>query len=48
MLDARAANRFYGKAPEPRAGVRAGHMPNALNLPYVNLLDNGAFKSLTE
>ncbi|NMP30372.1 sulfurtransferase [Thalassotalea sp. M1531] len=48
VLDARAANRFYGKAPEPRAGVRAGHMPNALNLPYANLLDNGAFKSLTE
>ncbi len=39
LLDARGAARFAGSAPEPRAGVRAGHMPGALNLPYTQLLN---------
>ncbi|TMJ22403.1 MAG: sulfurtransferase [Alphaproteobacteria bacterium] len=39
VVDARAANRFRGEAPEPRAGLRAGHMPGAFNLPYNDLLD---------
>jgi len=39
VVDARAANRFRGEAPEPRAGLRSGHMPGALNLPYNDLLD---------
>ena len=34
VLDARAADRFAGQAPEPRAGLRSGHMPGALNLPF--------------
>ncbi|MEL6373632.1 MAG: 3-mercaptopyruvate sulfurtransferase [Pseudomonadota bacterium] len=34
IIDARAAARFRGEAPEPRAGLRSGHMPGALNLPY--------------
>lgn len=38
VLDARAAARFAGSAPEPRAGLRAGHMPGALNLPFGELL----------
>ena len=38
ILDARAAGRFDGSAPEPRAGMRSGHMPGALNLPYDKLL----------
>jgi thiosulfate/3-mercaptopyruvate sulfurtransferase len=33
ILDARAAARFRGEAPEPRAGLRGGHMPGALSLP---------------
>ena len=33
IVDARAANRFRGEVPEPRAGLRSGHMPGALNLP---------------
>ncbi len=38
ILDARAAGRFDGSVPEPRAGMRSGHMPGALNLPYDKLL----------
>jgi thiosulfate/3-mercaptopyruvate sulfurtransferase len=32
VVDARAASRFRGDAPEPRPGLRAGHMPGAVNL----------------
>jgi thiosulfate/3-mercaptopyruvate sulfurtransferase len=39
VLDARAAPRFHGKAPEPRAGLRAGHIPGSRNLPYTDLID---------
>lgn len=39
ILDARGAPRFNGSAAEPRAGVRSGHMPGALNLPYTQLLN---------
>ena len=45
VVDARAAPRFKGAAPEPRTGVRSGHMPGARNLPYGRLLnDNGTMK----
>jgi len=39
VLDARAAPRFHGKAPEPRAGLRTGHIPGSRNLPYTDLID---------
>lgn len=39
VLDARAADRFEGRAPEPRAGLRSGHMPGALNLPFPSVLN---------
>ncbi|WP_303718982.1 3-mercaptopyruvate sulfurtransferase [Brevundimonas naejangsanensis] len=39
VVDARGAARFRGEAAEPRPGVRAGHMPGALNLPFANLLN---------
>ncbi len=38
VLDARAAARFEGRAPEPRAGIRSGHIPGSRNLPYTKLL----------
>ena len=41
IVDARAAARFRGEAPEPRAGLRSGHMPGAFNLPYNDLIDPG-------
>ncbi|WP_427792744.1 3-mercaptopyruvate sulfurtransferase [Brevundimonas diminuta] len=39
IVDARGAARFRGEAAEPRPGVRAGHMPGALNLPFSSLLN---------
>jgi thiosulfate/3-mercaptopyruvate sulfurtransferase len=41
VVDARPANRFRGEAPEPRPGVRSGHMPGALNLPVTTLVEEG-------
>jgi thiosulfate/3-mercaptopyruvate sulfurtransferase len=41
LLDARSAARFRGEAPEPRPGVRSGHMPGALNLPFDDVLTDG-------
>ena len=50
VIDARAAERFEGRAPEPRPGIRAGHIPGALNLPYNNLFDaaTGTMRPLDE
>lgn len=39
VVDVRATERFEGRVPEPRAGVRAGHMPGSRNLPYGELVD---------
>ncbi len=39
VLDARSAARFQGQAPEPRAGLRSGHMPGALNLPFDRIVN---------
>lgn len=48
VLDARSTERFTGSAPEPRAGLRSGHIPNAISLPFTQLLDNGHYKSLAQ
>jgi thiosulfate/3-mercaptopyruvate sulfurtransferase len=45
VVDVRPADRFRGEAPEPRAGLRSGHMPGALNVPYTALIENGALAS---
>lgn len=39
ILDARAAARFRGDAPEPREGLRAGHIPGSRSVPYTELLN---------
>jgi thiosulfate/3-mercaptopyruvate sulfurtransferase len=45
VVDARPADRFEGAAPEPRPGLKSGHMPGALNLPFTEVLENGRLKS---
>lgn len=44
VVDARSQERFLGKKPEPRAGVRSGHIPSAKNIPFTDLLDGYRFK----
>lgn len=49
MVDARSAGRFTGTEPEPRAGVRGGHMPGAANVHFRSLLTaEGTFKSAAD
>ncbi|MGO1117399.1 3-mercaptopyruvate sulfurtransferase [Rhodovibrionaceae bacterium A322] len=38
VIDARAAARFDGSAPEPREGLRSGHIPGSLNVPWTDLM----------
>jgi len=46
ILDARGAGRFRGESPEPRPGLRAGHIPGSHSLPYTSLLnEDGTYKS---
>jgi thiosulfate/3-mercaptopyruvate sulfurtransferase len=45
VIDARSAGRFAGREPEPRAGLRSGHMPGALNLPFAEIVENGRLAS---
>lgn len=44
VLDARAGDRFRGEAPEPRPGLKSGHMPGAKNLPWNDIVENGRLK----
>ena len=48
VVDARGAARFRGEAPEPRPGLRSGHMPGSLNLPFDAISANGALKDVAE
>jgi thiosulfate/3-mercaptopyruvate sulfurtransferase len=49
VLDARAAGRFTGATPEPRAGMRSGHIPGSASLPYTDLLHmDGTFRPEAE
>lgn len=41
LLDARSADRFFARVPEPRPGLRGGHIPGSRNLPYTELLVGG-------
>lgn len=42
IVDARAPERFRGEAPEPREGLRSGHIPGSRNVPYFTLLNDDA------
>lgn len=45
LVDARSASRFSAKEPEPRPGVRGGHMPGAYNVPWRSVVaDDGTLK----
>ncbi len=49
IIDARSAGRFRGEEPEPREGLRAGHIPGSKNVPYPMLLnENQTMKSPAE
>lgn len=48
VIDARSSNRFNNLVAEPRKGLRSGNIPNSVNLPYTEVLDNGLFKSNDE
>ena len=48
IVDARGAARFEGSQPEPRAGLRSGHMPGARNLPFDKLLAEGHYRAPEE
>lgn len=43
VLDARSAARFNAAVPEPRPGMRGGHIPASVSLPYTELLTGGHF-----
>lgn len=48
IADARPAPRFHAEAPEPRPGLRGGHIPNSANLPVSLLTDNGQMRPPAE
>lgn len=48
VVDARPAERFRGEAPEPRPGLRSGHMPGSFNVPFAGLVAAGRLKPPSE
>jgi len=48
VLDARSKGRFDGTEPEPRAGLRGGHIPHSLSLPFPEVLRNGEMLSAAD
>ena len=45
VVDARSRERFEGMAPEPRKGLRKGHIPGSVNIPFPTVINNGFFES---
>lgn len=43
IIDARSSARFHAEVPEPRAGLRGGHIPNSVNIPVSEVVENGHF-----
>jgi thiosulfate/3-mercaptopyruvate sulfurtransferase len=48
VIDARTAKRFNGIDPEPREGLRSGHIPQSINIPFQEVLINGKYRSKEE
>jgi thiosulfate/3-mercaptopyruvate sulfurtransferase len=48
ILDARSAARFRGEVPEPRPGLRSGHIPGSGNLPWRDIVAEGALRQPQE
>lgn len=48
VLDARSKGRFDGREPEPRAGLRSGHMPGSCNIPFKAVLRDGFMRPVDE
>lgn len=48
IADARSKGRFEGTTPEPREGIKSGHIPHSVCLPYQEVLDGHKFKSKAE
>ena len=48
ILDARSAERFSGEVEEPRPGLKRGHMPGAVNMPFPTLFHHGRLKPKSE
>jgi thiosulfate/3-mercaptopyruvate sulfurtransferase len=48
LADARPAGRFAGRDPEPRPGLKSGHMPGAVSLPATELVRDGGLKPMAE
>lgn len=44
VIDVRSADRYNCLVPEPREGLRMGTIPNSINIPYTEVLENGKFK----
>jgi thiosulfate/3-mercaptopyruvate sulfurtransferase len=48
VVDSRPADRFRGEAPEPRPGLRSGHIPGSLNVPSTELVKDGKLLTAAE
>ena len=48
IVDARSNSRFNGTKPEPRKDLKSGHIPSSVNLPFIDIQNNGKMKTETE
>jgi thiosulfate/3-mercaptopyruvate sulfurtransferase len=48
LIDARSSDRFFATNEEPRAGLRSGHIPGSINVPFTELQRDGKYKSEAE
>ena len=48
VVDARSKGRFEGTSPEPREGLKSGHIPNSINIPFTEVLDENKYKSVNQ